>query len=40
VRGLALFEAYEAVVGWAIGLDARRAYTVEASPATVVIRIG
>jgi hypothetical protein len=40
VRGLALYDASEAVVGWVIGLDGRRPFAVEASPAQVVLRIG
>lgn len=40
VRGLALFDASEAVVGWAIGLDEQRPYSVEASSAKVVVTIG
>ena len=40
VRGLALFDASEAVVGWIIGLDAQHPYAVEASPGKVVVKIG
>jgi hypothetical protein len=40
VKGLALYDAFEAVVGWAVGLDARHPFSVEASPAKVVVRIG
>jgi hypothetical protein len=40
VRGLALYDASEAVVGWVIGLDGRRPFAVDASSAKVVLRIG
>ncbi len=40
VRGLALFDAFEAVVGWVIGLDARHPFAVEATPGKVVVKIG
>ncbi|MGZ4691714.1 MAG: AMIN-like domain-containing (lipo)protein [Acidimicrobiia bacterium] len=40
VRGLALFDAFEGVVGWAVGLDAKHPFTVEATPAKVVVKIG
>lgn len=40
VRGLALYDASEAVVAWVIGLDGRRPFAVEASSAKVVLRIG
>jgi hypothetical protein len=40
VRGLALYDASEAVVGWIIGLDGRRPFAVDASSAKVAIRIG
>lgn len=40
VRGLAMFDASEAVVGWVIGLDAQRPFAVEASSAKVVIKVG
>jgi hypothetical protein len=40
VRGLAMYDASEAVVGWVIGLDGRRPFAVDASSAKVVLRIG
>ena len=40
VRGLVLYDATEAVVGWAIGLDQQRPFEVEASSAKLVIRVG
>jgi hypothetical protein len=40
VRGLAMYDASEAVVGWIIGVDGQRPFAVEGSPAKVVIRVG
>jgi hypothetical protein len=40
VRGLAMFEAIEALVGWVIGLDEERPFTVDATAGKVVIKIG
>jgi hypothetical protein len=40
VRGLAMYDASEAVVGWVIGLDGRRPFVVDASSAKVVLRVG
>jgi hypothetical protein len=40
VRGLALFDATEAVVGWVIGLDAQHPFAVEASSGKVVVKVG
>jgi hypothetical protein len=40
VRGLAMYDASEAVVGWVIGLDGPRPFEVDASSAKVVLRIG
>lgn len=42
VRGMALFDAYEGVVGWIIGLDGQRPVRVDetASPARLVINVG
>jgi hypothetical protein len=42
VRGLALFDDYEAHVGWFIGLDGSGRYTVETStaPPSITITIG
>jgi hypothetical protein len=40
VRGLALFDASEAVVGWVIGLDAQHPFAVDASAGKVVIKVG
>lgn len=41
-RGVVLFDAYEAVVGWIVGLDSAGAYTVSAtaSPPKVTITVG
>jgi hypothetical protein len=40
VRGLAMYDASEAVVGWVIGLDGQRPFRVDASSAKVELRIG
>lgn len=40
VRGLALYDAFEAIVGWVIGLDAEHPFVVEATPGKVVIKVG
>ena len=37
---LALSDAFEAIVGWVIGLDAEQPFAVAASPGQVVIKIG
>lgn len=39
VRGLALYDASEAVVGWVVGVDGTHPFTVEASPSNVVITV-
>ncbi len=39
VKGLALYDASEAVVGWVVGLDAQHPFTVEGSPGKVVIKV-
>lgn len=40
VRGVAMFDASEAVVGWIIGLDAQHPFAVEATSGKVVVKIG
>jgi hypothetical protein len=40
VRGIALYEATEGVVGWVVGLDAERPFTVDATAGTVVVKVG
>jgi hypothetical protein len=40
VRGLELFDAYEAVVGWVVGIDGRRPFTVAPGAGKVVITLG
>jgi len=40
VRGVALFDASEGVVGWVVGLDTKRPFSVEATSAKVVVKVG
>jgi hypothetical protein len=40
VRGVALFDASEGVVGWVVGLDGKRPFSVEATTAKVVVKVG
>ncbi len=40
VRGLALFDASEAVVGWVVGIDGQRPFRVEATAGKVVVTLG
>jgi hypothetical protein len=39
VRGLAMYDAAEGVVGWIVGVDGTRAFTVDASPSRVVVTV-
>ena len=40
VRGIAMYEATEAVVGWVIGLDSQQPFSVDATAENVVVKIG
>jgi hypothetical protein len=40
VKGVAVFDAAEAVVGWVVGLDAKHPFAVNASAGKVEIKIG
>jgi hypothetical protein len=40
VRGLALFDASEAVVGWVVGIDGQRPFRVDATAGKVVVTLG
>jgi len=40
VRGIALYEATEGVVGWVVGLDAEQPFAVDATAGKVVVTIG